>query len=107
MPLTVSILDLPDMQKFNNKSADKLLKVLSETENIELFNSASIRAIIEIKWPLVKTAMTKYLLAPYLVLLFSFIYYTLYLFETLQEVDETSKEDLGWDVKNPKFWVQN
>ncbi len=99
MPLTISILDLPDMQKFSSKSADKLLEVLSETENIELFNSASIRAIVEMKWPLVKQAMTKYLLIPYLVFLFSFIYYTLYLFETLQE--DNSKEDLGWDIKNP------
>lgn len=54
MPLNITILDLPDMQKFKNKNADKLLLVLSETENIELFDSASIRAIVEMKWPLVK-----------------------------------------------------
>lgn len=107
MPLTVTILDLPDMHKFENKYADKLLEVLSETDNIELFNSASVRAIVEMKWPETKKAMVKYLLYPYLVLLFGFIYYTLYLFESLAESDqkEDGAEDLGWDVRNPEFWV--
>lgn len=53
MPLNMCVLDLPNMQKFQDKNADKMLLVLSETENIELFESASIRAIVEIKWPLV------------------------------------------------------
>jgi len=108
VPLTMSVLDLPDMQKYKNKNADKLLEVLSETENIELFGTASLRAIVEIKWPMVKAAMNKYLLVPYLLLLLTFMYYTLYLFEYLQDsASQGEKEDLGWDIRNPKFWVQN
>lgn len=84
VPLTVRVLDLPEVQKYGSKQADKLLEVLSETENIELFNTAALRAIVEIKWPLVKAAMNKYLLLPYLALLLLFMYYTLYLFEYLQ-----------------------
>ena len=102
MPLNMSVLDLPNMQKFENKNADKLLLVLSETENIELFTSASVRAIIELKWPLVQRAMIKYLFYPFLVLHFCFTYYAVYLFENLQDTSEdTSKEDLGWDIRNP------
>ena len=81
MPLKMGVLDLPNMQKFENKNADKLLITLSETENIDLFSSVSIRAIIELKWPLVKRAMKKYLLYPFLLMHFAFLYYAVYLFE--------------------------
>lgn len=46
--------------------------------------------------------MIKYLLYPFLVFHFCFIYYAVYLFENLQETEETAgKEDLGFDVRNP------
>ena len=85
MPLNMFILDLPNMQKFENKHADRILEVLSETSNTELFTSAAMRAVVELKWPLVRKAMIKNLLIPYLVLLSSFIYYTTFLFENIQE----------------------
>lgn len=86
-PLNMFILDLPNFQKYDDKNADHFLEVLSGTDNIDLFASASVRAIVELKWPSVRKAMIKYLLTPYLILLVSFIYYSMYLFETLQEAE--------------------
>ena len=65
MPLSMYIFDIPDVHEYKNKNATKFLKKLSETEHIELFKSPSVRAIVEMKWPLVKTVMTKYLLYPF------------------------------------------
>jgi hypothetical protein len=53
-PLTMRIIDLPYLQKYENKYAFKILKTLSETDNIELFENSSLKAIVEIKWPHVK-----------------------------------------------------
>ncbi len=83
-PLSMSILDLPDMHKYHNKIAKDFLEVLSETDNIDLYSSTSTRAIVELKWPLAKKAMVKYLLYPYLALLILFLYYACYIFEELQ-----------------------
>lgn len=82
--MTTKILDLPNMQKYDNKYADKFIKVLSETDNLEILNTVPVRAMIELKWPHVKRAMTKYLLYPYLALLFLFIIYAVYIFEYIQ-----------------------
>jgi hypothetical protein len=79
----VYIIDLPNFQKYENNEANKFMKVMSETDNIELFEPASIRAIVEIKWPKVYKAMNKYLFMPYLMLLFSFLIYSVSIFENL------------------------
>ena len=83
MPLSMYIFDIPDVHEYKNKNATKFLKKLSETEHIELFKSPSVRAIVEMKWPLVKTVMTKYLLYPFLLLNFAFLFYATYIFENL------------------------
>jgi hypothetical protein len=83
LPLKVTVIDLPNMQKYENKNATTLMFTLSETDNIELFEPASIRAIIELKWPAVYKAMNKYLFMPYLVLLVAFLIYSVFIFENL------------------------
>ena len=85
LPLKMAVVDLPNMQKYENKDAKSFMKVMSETHNIELFSSASVRAIVELKWPKVYKAMNKYLFTPYLILLFSFLIYSVFIFENLQE----------------------
>lgn len=99
-PMIMAMLDMPDIQKYNNVYADKLIQVLAETDNLDIFNTTSVRAIIELKWPLVKKAMVKYLFYPYLTLLFCFIMYSVYIFEHIQD-NKTEFEDVGWDFKNP------
>ena len=61
------------------------MEALSETDNIDLYSSSSVRAIIELKWPLANQAMIKYLFYPYLIQLFLFLYYTTYVFEAIQD----------------------
>ena len=83
--MTITVVDLPDLHKYDHKVATKFLEKLSETENIELYSSDTTRAIVELKWPLARRAMIKYLLYPYLVLLAVFLYYACIIFEDFQE----------------------
>ena len=81
VPLTMQMLDLPHLHKYENNIADNFLEELAETECIELFSNTSVQAIIELKWPTVKTAIKKYLFYPYLCFILSFLIYTVYVFE--------------------------
>jgi len=81
----VNIVDLPNLHKYDNIHADLFLKVISETKNIQLFDNSSVRAIVELKWPKVFRGMIRYLFFPYIILLFSFLYYSLFIFENYQK----------------------
>ena len=104
--MTMSILDLPNIHKYNNKLSSKFIDVMSSTENIELFASASMRAMVEIKWPLVKQAMTKNLFYPYLLFLGLFIIYADFIFEYFQE-NNLAESEFKWELGNPEFWIRN
>ena len=83
-PLTMKILDFPSIAKFNSDCGTKLLEVLAATENDELFENKSLRAIIEYKFPVVKAAILRNLFIPYLILLFSFMIYSIWSYEYLE-----------------------
>ena len=69
------------------------MKALSETENIDLFNNVSIRAMIENKWPLVKKGMIKKLFTPYIIFLTLFFVYSTWIFEYLQDIEQAKDKD--------------
>lgn len=77
----MQILDLPHLHKYENDIADEFLEALADTECIEIFSNKSIQALIEIKWPLVKQGIKKWLFYPYLIFLIAFLYYTVVIFE--------------------------
>jgi len=121
-PLTMKVLDIPHMHKYQNDIADDFFESLAETECIEIFSNISVQALIEIKWPLVKEAIKKYLLLPYVVFLLTFLYYTVGVFEKFHE--EPSSEPAGNSTqsltdqfganmpdfdqfKDPMFWLAN
>jgi hypothetical protein len=81
VPLEMYILDIPQLHKYLNDNADNFFEALAETECIELFSNRSVKAIIELKWPLVKSAIIRNLFIPYLIFLFTFLIYTVVLFE--------------------------
>ena len=81
VPLTMQMLDLPHLHKYENNVADEFLEELAETECIDIFSNTSVQAIIELKWPIVKDAIKKYLFYPYLFFILSFLIYTVYVFE--------------------------
>lgn len=81
VPLTMEILDMPHLHKYKNDVADEFLEALADTETIEIFSNNSIRALIELKWPLVKAGIKKYLFYPYLAFVLIFLYYTVSAFE--------------------------
>jgi hypothetical protein len=84
-PLSVYIFDMPDQHKYINDNADNFLEALADTkyEQIYIFENISVRAIIEMKWPLIRKAIIKKLFIPYLVFLMTFLLYSVYIFENL------------------------
>lgn len=52
------------------------MKCLSETERPEIFENRSIRAVLDYKWPSIKSALTFRLFAPYVLFLLTFIYFS-------------------------------
>lgn len=103
VPLTMTIVDLPEIHKFNNKNSSEFLEALSQTEFVEIFNNVSVRALIEFKWPKIKSAIKNALFIPYLVFLFSFLIYSVWIFENLVE----SNGDAGWNWRSSQFWIEN
>lgn len=120
---------MPHLHKYENDHADNFLEALASTDQIEIFSNNAIKALIELKWPLVKAAIKKFLFYPYLTFLMSFLFYTVYIFEefnkvtiseviaadtaanatiasgeatTLAEIDVPSLDQL----KDPNFWLK-
>jgi len=56
-PLSMKIVDMPACVRFNSETALNLLEVLATTENIEIFENKSLRAIIEYKFPVIRKAI--------------------------------------------------
>ena len=77
----MQMLDLPHLHKYGYDIADQFLEELAETECIDIFSNTSVQAIIELKWPIVKAAIKRYLFYPYLCFILSFLIYTVYVFE--------------------------
>lgn len=53
VPLEMYILDLPHLHKYVNDHADDFLEELANTDQIEIFSNDAVKALIELKWPLV------------------------------------------------------
>lgn len=93
----MEILDIPHLHKYQNDIADEFFESLAETDCIEIFSNSSIQALIEIKWPLVKSAIKKYLFYPYLVFILLFLYYTVGVFEKFVEPEAAAATDAPAD----------
>lgn len=57
VPIQMYVVDLPEIHKYLNHNSKELLEALAETDNIEIYNNVSIRAMIELKWPKIKNAI--------------------------------------------------
>jgi hypothetical protein len=57
--------------------------------------------------------MKKYLFIPYLILLFGFLIYSVFIFESIQKAKAESlasgeeEHVIDWDLGNPQFWIAN
>jgi hypothetical protein len=128
----MEVLDMPHLHKYQNDIADEFFEALAETECIEVFSNKSVQALIEIKWPLVKAAIKKYLFIPYLFFIFAFLYYTVGVFEKFHEKEPEAEEGASTDpatadavslqsnldnfkanmpdfnqLQDPKFWLEH
>ena len=81
------------MQKYLLNNADDFLEALANTDKVELFSSVSIRSIIEIKWPLIRTAIVRKMFIPYVIFVFTFLIYSVYIFENLNPRPGTEDKD--------------
>lgn len=81
------IFDMPDFHKYINDNADNFLEALSGTEEVSIFDNRSIRALIEMKWPLIRKGIVRKLFIPYLIFLFTFLLYSVYIFESQNQAE--------------------
>ena len=104
VPLNMYVVDLPHLHKYKPKYAKKFIVELSETDEVDMLSTPTVRAIIEGKWPMVKTAIKRNLLYPYICFLGLFLLYTVFIFEYM-ETHEI--EQVAFDLSDPHFWIAN
>lgn len=100
-PLSMKIVDMPAMLRFNSETAHNLLEVLATTENIEIMENKSLRALIEYKFPVIRKAIVQKLFKPYMVMLTLFMIYSIWSYEYFQteegKIAAKKKEDKSFD----------
>lgn len=67
------MLDLPELHSFVEARSAQFFIVLSRVENIEIFSNEVIKALIDLKWPLVKEYTVKILFVPFILYLMCFV----------------------------------
>lgn len=98
MPMQMLISDLPGLHQFGNTNCINLLNALAETDNKELFENATLRAIIERNFPVVKHTITWKLFIPYVTFVLVFMFYSTWVFEqfdNLQVAYEKMSKECG------------
>jgi hypothetical protein len=83
-PLSMKIFDMPACLRFNSETALNLLEVLATTENIEILENKSLRAIIEYKFPVIRKAIVQRMFRPYILMLALFMIYSIWSYEYFQ-----------------------
>lgn len=51
--IKLEFLDIPSVHSYNTKIGSLFFEALASSENIELFASRSVQALIDYRWPLV------------------------------------------------------
>lgn len=70
----------------------RLLETMAETENKELFENATLRAIVEKNFPVIKDTIKKKLFFPYICFVIAFMVYSTYVYEKLASLEALSPE---------------
>ena len=83
----MKILDLPEIHHYLNRKDNYLYKELAKTNDTKIFNTLSVRALIEQKWPKTKDLVINKILYPFLGFMTVFITYTLMDFMVLDVSD--------------------
>jgi len=66
-------LDIPELHSFIEPRSAHFFNVLSRVKNIEIFSNEVIKALIDLKWPLVKEYTVKILFFPFILYLATFV----------------------------------
>ena len=80
IPIQIELFDMPGVFKFEGGETLEIFEALSETKNIEMFSNSAIRAMIEVRWDLVKNATINKLFVPYIFYLVTFMTYASYIY---------------------------
>jgi hypothetical protein len=67
------MLDLPELHSFVEARSAQFFNVLSRVEDMNIFSNTVIKALIDLKWPLVKEYTVKFLFVPFFFYLMSFV----------------------------------
>lgn len=91
--MTMFVSDLPNLHQFGNENCIKLLETMAETENPELFENASLRAIVERAFPVVRNVVIKKLFVPYILFVMMFMIYSTYTYEELAGIEASLNQE--------------
>ena len=81
LPMSLKVFDFPRMHDLDNPTANKILEALSTTDETSIFDCAYVQSLLEFQWTVARKNIIKKQFVPYMCLLFSFFYYTIFHFE--------------------------
>jgi len=71
--INFKMLDIPELHSFVEPRSAEFFNVLSKVKNMDIFGNEVVRALIDLKWPLVKEYTVKILFMPFLLYLLCFV----------------------------------
>ena len=77
LPMKLRVFDFPKLHHFGNQTGKELMMALSESSDIQIYDTEYIQALLEYQWPQVKKAIITDLLMPYIFFVICFNFYAL------------------------------
>ena len=75
--MKLRVFDFPKLHHFGNQTGKELMMALSESSDIQIYDTEYIQALLEYQWPQVKKAIITDLLMPYIFFVICFNFYAL------------------------------
>lgn len=86
LPLQISVFDFAQLHHFDNKTEEALFEALADSDESELFEVKFVQALLEFKYPAIREPFLKWLMAPFVLFLAMFCYYSMVHFEAVDKI---------------------
>ena len=83
--MQISVFDFAQLHHFENKAEEALFEALADTDETELFEVRFVQALLEFTYPAIREPIIKWLMAPFILLLAIFCYYSIVHFEAVED----------------------
>ncbi|CDW91027.1 wd-40 repeat protein [Stylonychia lemnae] len=95
IPTKVMVLDIPNVINQSQNKDLNIFTALRTTEQMEIFESEAVRAIIEYAWPITRKAIIKWMMIPSMVFLVFFMFYTGIVFPVIEDCFEKRSQSIS------------